>query len=99
MAERQTPASRRTQPLTIGQAMRLPTSVDLMTAARALRLSRNKAYKLAKADEFPCRVIRIGDMWRVPTAELLAVLGIGLTALSDADGAGPRRQMSGDDDA
>lgn len=76
----QKPTSRRTTPLTIEQVLRLPSSVDLITAARALRVSRNKAYKLAGADAFPCRVIRIGDMWRVPTAELLAVLGIDLTA-------------------
>lgn len=74
----QKPSSRRTAPLSLGQIMRLPSSVDLITAARALRLSRNKAYALAKAGEFPCRVIRINDMYRVPTAELLTVLGIDL---------------------
>lgn len=81
----QKPTSRRTTPLTIEQVLRLPSSVDLITAARALRVSRNKAYELAQSDAFPCRVIRIGDMWRVPTAELLTVLGIDLAAARALD--------------
>jgi hypothetical protein len=53
-----------------------PPSVDLMTAAAVLGLGRTKAYQLAKDDEFPVRVIRIGDTYRVPTAGLLQLLGI-----------------------
>jgi hypothetical protein len=47
-----------------------------MTAACALGLGRTKAYELAKNEEFPCRVIRIGDSYRVPTAGLLELLGV-----------------------
>ncbi|WP_243708303.1 helix-turn-helix domain-containing protein [Actinomadura sp. GC306] len=47
-----------------------------MTAARALGLSRTYAYNLAKRGEFPCRVIRIGTTYRVPTAELRKLLGV-----------------------
>ncbi|TDD86083.1 helix-turn-helix domain-containing protein [Actinomadura rubrisoli] len=53
----------------------LPCVVDIMTAARVLGLSRTYAYQLAKREEFPCRVIRIGNCYRVPTAALLALLG------------------------
>jgi excisionase family DNA binding protein len=53
----------------------LPSVVDVMTAARALGLSRTYAYDLAKRGEFPCRVIRIGTAYRVPTADLLKLLG------------------------
>ncbi|MEU8802520.1 MULTISPECIES: helix-turn-helix domain-containing protein [unclassified Spirillospora] len=54
----------------------LPTVVSIVTAARALGLSRTYAYELAKRGDFPCRVIRIGAAYRVPTAELLKLLGV-----------------------
>jgi hypothetical protein len=62
-------------PITITQ-LRARSTVDLMTAASALGLGRTKAYELARHDEFPCRVIRIGDTYRVPTAGLLELLGV-----------------------
>jgi hypothetical protein len=62
-------------PITITQLRARPT-VDLMTAACALGLGRTKAYELARHDDFPCRVIRIGDTYRVPTASLLELLGV-----------------------
>jgi len=61
--------------ITITQ-LRARATVDLMTAACALGLGRTKAYELARHDEFPCRVIRIGDTYRVPTAGLLELLGV-----------------------
>ncbi len=62
-------------PITIAQ-LRARATVDLMTAASALGLGRTKAYELARREEFPCRVIRIGDTYRVPTAGLLELLGV-----------------------
>jgi hypothetical protein len=62
-------------PVTITQ-LRATASVDLMTAASALGLGRTKAYELARRDQFPCRVIRIGETYRVPTAGLLELLGV-----------------------
>ncbi|GAA2614028.1 helix-turn-helix domain-containing protein [Actinomadura fulvescens] len=53
----------------------LPSVVNIMTAARALGLSRTYAYELAKRGEFPCRVLRIGTCYRVPTESLLTLLG------------------------
>jgi excisionase family DNA binding protein len=52
----------------------LPSVVGITTAARALGLSRTYAYQLAKNGQFPCKVIRIGTCYRVPTAALLALL-------------------------
>lgn len=49
---------------------------DLPTAGRAWRMGSNRSYELAAAGEFPCRVLRIGKKYRVPTADLLASLGI-----------------------
>jgi len=74
-------------PVTIAQ-LRARATVDLMTAACALGLGRTKAYELAKQDEFPCRVIRIGDSYRVPTAGLLELLGVSAEEPRTAMGAG-----------
>ena len=62
-------------PVTLAQ-LRASATVDLMTAARALGLGRTKAYELARRDEFPCRVIRIGETYRIPTPGLLKLLGV-----------------------
>jgi hypothetical protein len=70
-------------PVTIAQLRAMPT-VDLMTAAAALGLGRTKAYDLARRDQFPCRCIRIGETYRVPTPGLLELLGL--------EPEGPRQQ-------
>jgi Helix-turn-helix domain len=62
--------------LTRAELLALPVTVDVTTAARALGLGRSTAYELARRDEFPCRVLRIGSSYRIPTAGLLRVLGI-----------------------
>ena len=62
--------------LTRAELLTLPVTVDVTTAARALGLGRSTAYDLARRGEFPCRVLRIGSSYRIPTADLLRVLGI-----------------------
>ncbi len=52
----------------------LPATVALMTAARTLGIGRTKAYELAKSGQFPCRVIKVGERYRVPFAALLRLL-------------------------
>ncbi|GAB2514025.1 helix-turn-helix domain-containing protein [Nocardiopsis aegyptia] len=61
--------------LTLDELKQLPPTIDLMTAARILGIGRTKAYELARADDFPCRVVRIGGLYRVSTADLLRVIG------------------------
>ena len=61
-------------PVTVAQ-LRATATVDLMTAARALGLGRTKAYDLARRQQFPCPVLRIGYTYRVP-AGLLELLGL-----------------------
>jgi hypothetical protein len=61
-------------PVAIAQLRAAPT-VDLMTAACALGLGRTKAYDLARRQQFPCRVLRIGHL-PCPTAGLLELLGL-----------------------
>jgi len=65
-----------TRPLTLEEIADLPAVTDLVTAGRALGLGRTKAYDLARAGQFPCPVIRAGKAWLVPTAGLLALLGL-----------------------
>jgi hypothetical protein len=65
-----------TQALTLAEVAALPAVTDLVTAGRALGIGRTKSYELARAGEFPCPVIRSGGSWLVPTAGLLAVLGL-----------------------
>jgi excisionase family DNA binding protein len=62
--------------LTRAELLALPVTVDVPTAARALGLGRSTAYELARRGEFPCRVLRVGSSYRVPTADLMRVLGI-----------------------
>lgn len=72
--------------MTRSELLAFPVAVNLPAAARALGISRSTAYKLARRHEFPCRVLRVGGSYRVPTADLLRVLGI---APSDQDQAPP----------
>lgn len=62
--------------LTRAELLALPVTVDVPTAARALGLGRSTAYELARRDEFPCRVLRVGSSYRVSTADLMRILGI-----------------------
>jgi predicted DNA-binding transcriptional regulator AlpA len=58
----------------ITELKELPPTLDVPTAARILGLSRTKAYQLAKTGDFPCRVLKIGHSYRVPTLGLLRLL-------------------------
>ncbi|MFJ1749947.1 hypothetical protein ACIOJD_27425 [Streptomyces sp. NPDC088116] len=54
----------------------LPVAVDLETSNRALGLGRSKGYELAKRGAYPCKVLRLGNAYRVVTADLLDLLGL-----------------------
>lgn len=54
----------------------LPVAVDLGTSNRALGLGRSKGYELAKRGAYPCKVLRLGNAYRVVTADLLDLLGL-----------------------
>jgi hypothetical protein len=61
---------------TIDAVRGLRATVDVETAGAILGIGRSKAYELAKNDEFPVRILRIGRRYLVPTSLILAVLGI-----------------------
>jgi hypothetical protein len=62
--------------MTMEELLALPVSVDILTAARAFGVGRFKAYELAKAGKFPCRVIQVGPKYRVPRGAIFEALGI-----------------------
>lgn len=62
------------------ELLALPASVDIRTAGRAFGLGERKVYELVARGDFPCRVLRVGRHWVVPTVGpdgLLAALGVG----------------------
>jgi predicted DNA-binding transcriptional regulator AlpA len=73
------------------ELLALPVTVDVPTAAWALGLGRSTAYELARCGEFPCRVLRVGRSYRVPTADLLRVLGIDPPTPAEVPGMPPGR--------
>ena len=82
-----------TRPLTLAEIADLPAVTDLITAGRALGLGRTKAYELARAGQFPCPVIRAGKNWMVPTAGLLALLGLPVPGSQDSDHGDPSPRL------
>lgn len=64
------------RPLTVAEALALPVTVDLVTAAAAFGIGRDNAYRLAKTGGLPFPVLKLGRRLVVTRAALLAVLGI-----------------------
>lgn len=58
----------------------LPAVVDVCTAAKVMGLSRTAAYELIRLGEWPTPVFRLGKLIRIPTAPMLALLGLGPAA-------------------
>jgi predicted DNA-binding transcriptional regulator AlpA len=61
---------------TLASPEKLPPVLDLPAAAQLLGIGRTAAYQRVKNNEWPTPVIRVGRLIRVPTAPLLALLGI-----------------------
>lgn len=69
--------------MTPAELLSLPVSFPLETANRALHLGRTTGYDLAKRGEYPVRVLRLGNAYRVTRADLLRYLGVEDRALSE----------------
>ncbi|MCU1591670.1 MAG: hypothetical protein JWP11_2926 [Frankiales bacterium] len=59
------------------ELLALPVAVDLPTANKAFGMGDTLGYELAKAGDYPCRVLRLGRLYRVARADLLEALGLG----------------------
>ncbi|GAA2667710.1 hypothetical protein GCM10010400_30610 [Streptomyces aculeolatus] len=68
--------SRQPKGMSRDELLALPVAVDLDTANRALGLGRSKGYELAKQNIYPCKLLRVGNTYRVVTADLLKLLGL-----------------------
>lgn len=62
--------------MTTDEVLALPAVIDLDTANRALMIGRSTGYGLAKQEEYPVKVLRLGNAYRVVTADLLKLLGL-----------------------
>lgn len=67
---------RRTTGMSRAELLALPAAIDLETSNRAFALGRSKGYELARRGLYPCRILRLGNAYRVVTADLHAVLGV-----------------------
>lgn len=54
----------------------LPPVVDVPTAAAVLGIGRTAAYELIRTDSWPTPVVRLGKSIRIPSAPLLALVGV-----------------------
>ncbi|MER6007967.1 helix-turn-helix domain-containing protein [Nonomuraea angiospora] len=54
-----------------------PLVIGVVEAGRMLGMGRTKAYRLARAGQFPCPILRIGGRYTVPLRGVHALLGYG----------------------
>ncbi|WP_194920163.1 helix-turn-helix domain-containing protein [Catenulispora rubra] len=81
--------------LTLSEVGDLPVVLDVEEAGALLGIGRTNAYRMVRRGQFPTRVIRIGGQWRVPTADLLHLLGLAPpTPAPDPDTDPPRSGLS-----
>jgi predicted DNA-binding transcriptional regulator AlpA len=64
----------------------LPPVLDVPTVGRLLGLGRSAAYDLVLAGRWPTPVLRLGRRLRIPTAPLLALLGLNPVRPSQSGG-------------
>jgi hypothetical protein len=62
--------------MTAAELAALPVAFDLVTAGRAFDIGRTKSHELARRGQFPCRVLRVGNQYRVTRHDLLRALGV-----------------------
>lgn len=60
---------------TVEAVRALGLTTDIETAGQILGIGRTKAYEMARAGDFPVRILRVGRRYRVATPLLLELLG------------------------
>jgi hypothetical protein len=61
---------------TVERVRALGVTTDLVTAGAVLGMGRSTAYKLARTNQFPVPVLKVGARYLVAVAHLLAALGV-----------------------
>lgn len=88
------------QPMSRAELLALPPVVNLVTVGRALGVSEPVIRERARRGELEAlgvRCLRLGAQWRVPTADILRLLGIDQDSHeTDPTPTGPSRPRSGD---
>lgn len=74
--------------------MALPPTVSLQTANGVLSLGRSTGYGLAKRGEYPCKVLKLGNAYRVVTADLQRLLALDAPTEELVPETPPRVQLS-----
>ena len=69
--------------MTAEQLRALPAVVDVPTAAAVLAIGRTAAYELVRNGRWPTPIVRLGHRIRIPTAPLLALLGVSTDPTDD----------------
>lgn len=67
------------KPLTRDELLDLPPVTDLLTLGRALGVCEpviRERHRRGEIEQLGIRVLRLGRQWRVPTEDILRVLGI-----------------------
>ncbi|MBB5492213.1 helix-turn-helix domain-containing protein [Nocardiopsis metallicus] len=63
-------------PVRLDEVGSLPVVLNPVEAGRMLGLGRTTTYRLLREGSFPVPVLRVGRSWRIPTAGVLAHLGL-----------------------
>lgn len=66
----------RQTPWSAEQIQALGVTTDIVTAGAVLGIGRTTAYRLARTDQFPVPVLRVGNQYIVPVAHLLTAVGL-----------------------
>ncbi len=61
----------------------LGVTTDVVTAGAILGIGRTKAHELTRRNQFPVPVLRLGATYSVPTAPILALLGLAPNELEE----------------
>lgn len=67
---------RHTRMWTVEAVRQLGMTTDIETAAAILGIGRTLAFELARTEQFPVRLLRMGRRIAVPVVDLLTYLGI-----------------------
>ncbi|SIO90182.1 helix-turn-helix domain-containing protein [Nocardiopsis sp. JB363] len=73
-------------PVRMGEIGQLPVVLDPVHAGRMLGMGRTTTYRLLREGAFPVPAHRAGRSWKVPTAGVLAHLGLEAFATSGGCG-------------
>jgi predicted DNA-binding transcriptional regulator AlpA len=74
--------------VTVSEVGSLPVVLDSVSAGRMLGLGRTTTYRLLRQGAFPVPAHRAGRAWVVPTAGVLAYLGLDTFVFHRGDGCG-----------